>query len=157
MTTCLPSSMHSLRVKTPCIGVCSTGIGGNVCRGCKRFAYEVVQWNGYGEAEKAAVINRLSSLLVQVMREKIDIFDVNLLSMMLNEQRVRFLLQADPYAWVFDLLKVGAGQIDNLERFGCRVRAGSAHADLVQLRDEIDHDFFVLSSAHFDKYFNRIR
>ncbi|MEC7008614.1 MAG: DUF1289 domain-containing protein, partial [Pseudomonadota bacterium] len=38
--------MNLKPIKTPCIGVCSTGIGDSVCRGCKRFSHEVIHWNG---------------------------------------------------------------------------------------------------------------
>lgn len=144
------------QVKTPCIGVCSTGIGDSVCRGCKRFSHEIVQWNGYSEFEKSAVIDRLSSLLAQVVRERVDVFDVNLLADTLNKQKIRYHVQADPYAWVFDLLVAGASQIDDLVPFGCRVKGSNPHVNLRQLRDDIDNDFFVLSSAHYDKYFNRV-
>ena len=46
-------------IRTPCIGVCSTGIGDAVCRGCKRFAHEVIDWNGYSQAQKEAIDARL--------------------------------------------------------------------------------------------------
>lgn len=144
------------RVKTPCIGVCSTGIGGNICRGCKRFGHEVVQWNGYSEHEKSAVVDRLSSLLAQVVRERVDIFDIALLVDTLNKQKIRYHAQADPYAWVFDLLVAGASQLSDLAPFGCRMKESNPHVNLRQLRDDIDNDFFVLSCAHYDKYFNRV-
>lgn len=156
MTNSNSTARENVRVKTPCIGVCSTGIGGNVCRGCKRFGHEVVQWNGYSEAEKSAVMKRLSSLLAQVVRERVDVFDVDLLADTLSKQKIRYHAQADPYAWVFDLLAAGASQIDDLAPFGCRMKESNPHANLRQLRDDIDHDFFVLSSAHYDKYFNRV-
>ena len=47
-----------LTVKTPCIGVCSTALGGFVCRGCKRFAHEVIDWNGYSHEQKMAIEQR---------------------------------------------------------------------------------------------------
>lgn len=147
---------EQVRVKTPCIGVCSTGIGDSVCRGCKRFSHEIVRWNGYSELEKTAVIDRLSSLLAQVVRERVDVFDVDLLVNTLNKQKIRYHTQADPYAWVFDLLVAGASQIDDLVPFGCRIKGNNPHVNLQQLRDDIDNDFFVLSSAHYDKYFNRV-
>ena len=50
-------------VKTPCIGVCSTGIGDSVCRGCKRFAHEVIDWNSYTPEQKDIVDRRLGVLL----------------------------------------------------------------------------------------------
>lgn len=141
------------RVKTPCIGVCSTGIGGSVCRGCKRFGHEVVQWNGYSEVEKGAVVERLSSLLVQVMSERITIVDVDTLRSVLDRHQVRYHSQSDPYAWLFDLLKVGAGQIARLEDVGCRLTNTKSDESLVSLRDTIDNDFLELSKAHYQRYF----
>ncbi|MCZ6708751.1 MAG: DUF1289 domain-containing protein, partial [Gammaproteobacteria bacterium] len=47
---------------TPCVGICSTTFGDLVCRGCKRFAHEVVQWNGFEPAQQAIVWARLDEL-----------------------------------------------------------------------------------------------
>lgn len=47
---------------SPCIGICSTTYGDLVCRGCKRFAHEVVGWNGYAEQQRAAILRRLAEL-----------------------------------------------------------------------------------------------
>lgn len=47
---------------SPCIGVCSTTYGDLVCRGCNRFAHEVVQWNGYDDGQRDAIWGRLEEL-----------------------------------------------------------------------------------------------
>ncbi len=47
---------------TPCVGICSTTYGDLVCRGCKRFAHEIVQWNGYSEAQRDQIRDRLADL-----------------------------------------------------------------------------------------------
>ncbi len=67
--------LNMLKVKTPCIGVCSTGIGDVVCRGCKRFAHEVIDWNGYTVEQHQLVVNRLDGFLKQVVGNMIDIID----------------------------------------------------------------------------------
>ena len=53
-------------LKTPCIGVCSTVFGDDVCRGCKRFQHEVIQWNSYSDPEKEyqETINKANALVV---------------------------------------------------------------------------------------------
>ena len=51
--------------RTPCVGVCSTTYGDLVCRGCKRFAHEVVDWNGYSDEQRRKVVDRLTSLKCQ--------------------------------------------------------------------------------------------
>ena len=61
------------KVKTPCVGVCSTVFGDQVCRGCKRFHHEVIEWNGYTDVQKETVWNRLESLKVLIMKSKIFI------------------------------------------------------------------------------------
>ena len=47
---------------SPCIGVCSTTYGDLVCRGCNRFAHEVVQWNAYDEDQRDVIWGRLEAL-----------------------------------------------------------------------------------------------
>ena len=47
---------------SPCIGVCSTTYGDLVCRGCNRFAHEVVQWNAYDEGQRTVIWGRLAEL-----------------------------------------------------------------------------------------------
>ena len=71
--------MSSQRIKSPCVGLCSTVYGDLVCRGCKRFHHEVVNWNRYGDEEKRAVLSRLEVLLAQVMMAKLEVFDQALL------------------------------------------------------------------------------
>ena len=53
--------MSSLR-RTPCVGICSTTYGDLVCRGCKRFSHEIVQWNGFDDEQQVLVWQRLRDL-----------------------------------------------------------------------------------------------
>ena len=55
--------------RSPCIGVCSTTYGDYVCRGCKRFAHEVVGWNQFSEEQRNLVWERLSELLERSIRD----------------------------------------------------------------------------------------
>ena len=73
------ASSRSLR-RTPCIGVCSTTYGDLVCRGCKRFAHEVVGWNGFADAQRHVVWTRLNRLLAESVRAYVTVVD---------EQRLR--------------------------------------------------------------------
>ena len=70
-------------IRTPCIGVCSTGIGDAVCRGCKRFAHEVIDWNGYSQAQKQAIDARLIAFGLCVAN-KLRIVDQKLLDWQLS-------------------------------------------------------------------------
>ena len=139
-------------IKTPCIGVCSTGIGDSVCRGCKRFSHEVIHWNGYSQDEKRCVDKRLSSFLSQACSHKCTVTDRALLQWQLDTQQVRYTAAHDEYCWLFQLLKAGAGQIRNPDKYGFRVHAPWNDLSLVALRDAIDEDFWILSTAHYDRY-----
>ena len=46
------SKDSSARTRTPCVGICSTTYGDDVCRGCKRFIHEVINWNSFNPEEK---------------------------------------------------------------------------------------------------------
>ena len=139
-------------VKTPCIGVCSTGIGDLVCRGCKRFSHEVIDWNAYDHEQRLLVVNRLEVFLSQVVRNHIDITDAGLLRQQLTLQGVRFDPDQDPHCWVFALLRAGARQIQNLHHFGVRLAAPNEATSLTEVRDQIDREYYELSSAHYDRY-----
>lgn len=140
-------------VKSPCIGVCSTGIGDTVCRGCKRYTHEIISWNAYNFDEKNAILKRLDVLLSQVMRAKLEIVDVELLKTQLSLHKIHYNPSLQPYSWLFGLLKVGASQMDSLESYGCTAMREYQSFSITELRDSIDADFYVLSSVHYQRYF----
>lgn len=144
------------KVKTPCIGVCSTGIGDSVCRGCKRYTHEVVDWNAYTEAQRVSISLRLDALIRQVLEARVEIFDEPLLRQQLRMQKVRHHQEQSPYAWFFEILKVGAGQIRNLEDFGVRLLPEYAQMSLPAFKTMVDEDFFVLSQVHYERYFSKV-
>ena len=139
-------------VKTPCIGVCSTGIGDSVCRGCKRFSHEVINWNSYSLEQKRVIDQRLSGFLSQCVSNKLRVTDKALLQWQLQVQQVRYMEHHDEYCWVFSLLKAGAGQIEDTTEFGFEVDMRYRELPLLQLRDDIDQEFYTLSEAHYERY-----
>ncbi|KZX60169.1 Fe-S protein [Halioglobus sp. HI00S01] len=139
-------------VKTPCIGVCSTGIGDSVCRGCKRFSHEVIHWNSYSQDQKRIVDERLADFLSQCVSNKLQVADKALLKWQLEVQNVRFTEHHDEYCWLFSLLKAGAGQIETPQDFGFEVNLPWRETPLPVLRDQIDAEFLLLSQAHYDRY-----
>ncbi|UTH74732.1 DUF1289 domain-containing protein [Chromobacterium sp. IIBBL 290-4] len=51
--------MNDSRPDSPCIALCSTALGDNVCRGCARTFGEISQWCFMDEAERELVWARL--------------------------------------------------------------------------------------------------
>ena len=139
-------------VKTPCIGVCSTVFGDEVCRGCKRFQNEVIDWNGYQDSQKIAVLSRLESLKTQIMESKISIVNKKLLQNQLDTLDIKYVIEDNPFCWVFDLLRQASQSIDSLQDFGV-VLKGGVENNLFELKKVIESELFSLSEAHFQRYF----
>ena len=141
---------HSVR--TPCIGVCSTGIGDSVCRGCKRFDHEVIRWNSYTHDQKVAIDLRLDQLLTRVVSWRLLIVDEALLQTQLQTQQIKYEQTRNPYCWLFELLRAGAGQIDDPIEYGFTKVAPFEKNTLTEIRHDIDDEFYSLSVAHYERY-----
>ncbi|MBK8185903.1 MAG: DUF1289 domain-containing protein [Cellvibrio sp.] len=139
-------------VKTPCVGICSTGIGDNVCRGCKRFSHEVIDWNSYTHEQKMIIAQRLENFLTQIVQIHFHVANEDLLLEQVKHQQILFKPEQNPYCWLFDLLRAGANQIQDLSLFGVIQLASSAHLSLADIRDHIDKDYYALSCAYYDRY-----
>lgn len=144
--------MSQQPIKTPCVGLCSTVYGDLVCRGCKRFHHEVVNWNLYSEEEKRAVWQRLEALLVQVVEAKLEVFDPQLLRRQLEQRQIRFVVRQSPYCWAYQLIARGARMIQQVEAYGIALLPEFRDSELPELRDAIDREFFLLSEAHYQRY-----
>ncbi|MFL2692242.1 MAG: DUF1289 domain-containing protein [Gammaproteobacteria bacterium] len=142
----------SKSVKTPCIGVCSTVFGDEVCRGCKRFQHEIIKWNAYDDIEKRSVLNRLELLKVQIMQSKVMIIDEDLLRSKLHDYKVKFDEDSDSLCWVFDLLRSGSQSIADPSEFGFDL-INSSVLNLSELKKVMEEELFQLSEAHYQRYF----
>lgn len=142
-----------IKMKTPCIGVCSTGIGDSVCRGCKRFAHEIIAWNGYSIAEQQAIMARIELLTTQVLQERIQVLDQKQLVQQLEQNKVRVYPGLNPYCLAYDAIRAFGAQLKELNWIGCKARAPWHELSIVELKQSIDDSLFELSSAHFERYF----
>ena len=140
-------------VKTPCIGVCSTGIGDTVCRGCKRFSHEVIAWNTYSQAERRAVLQRIDQLLEMIVARWLIVEDKEVLRHQLQMQQIGFDPARAPASWVVELLKAGSSQIDEPGQYGLTLSQQAQGTSLRELRDLIEKEFYELSCAHYERYF----
>jgi len=139
-------------VKTPCSGVCSTVFGDEVCRGCKRFQNEVIEWNSYNNSQKKAVLTRLETLKTQIMQSKISIINKKRLQNKLDTLDIKYAIEDKPFCWVFDLLRQASQSISSLEDFGVVLQEG-VETNLFELKKIIESELFILSEAHFQRYF----
>ena len=138
--------------RTPCIGVCSTTYGDDICRGCKRFRHEVTGWINYSDNEKDIVNRRLEKFKILVLKDKFKVTDKKLLLSKLLEARISFNQDLDPLCWVFDLLRSTSLDGLNIKELGLAVMPDFDQVSLSDLRDEINKEFFELSEAHYTRY-----
>ncbi len=137
-------------VPTPCIGICSTTYGDTVCRGCRRYLPEVIEWNRYSDQEKRLIWQRLDGLLQQIMPRYFEIFDAERLRHELQSRRIPFREEANHWTWLQQLLKNMARQIQDLTTFGVR-RLDKSGMDLFSLRENINAELHMLASAYYER------
>ena len=145
--------MSMTRSTTPCLGICSTTYGDSVCKGCKRFVHEVIDWNKFNSEEKELVNARLEEIKIIVLKNRFLVSDKDLLAAKLKENAIRFNNSIDPLTWIFDLLRASGSQELDLEKFGIKTLISEA---LPKIREQINKEFLELSEAHYDRYFKRI-
>lgn len=141
------------RIKTPCIGVCSTGIGDSVCRGCKRFAHEVIGWNSYRDDERSHIMQRIESLLSQVVQNHIRVVDAARLQEQIEQQQVRIYPGLNIHCQAFEAIRTFGGQLKDLEWIGCQALVAYRDMSVSEIKKSMDEAFYLLSSAHYERYF----
>ena len=144
--------LQKKRSSTPCLGICSTTFGDEVCKGCKRFAHEIVGWTKYSQGEREIVNDRLEKFKIQILQHRFAITDKNLFESMLEEKAINFNHSLDPLTWIFDLFRAAGSQKFDISNFGIK--------SLVQfnpktIRDEINNELLELSEAHHERYFKK--
>lgn len=142
-------------VKTPCIGICSTtSFGDLVCRGCKRYGFEVIRWNTYDDAAKTAVLRRLESLQSQLYGNKLRIVSEDELKTGLRGLGVGFDEALSPWCWVHNLLTKNHRQIRRLQDFGLEAIGESAAYSIAELTARLDSELLELAEAHYQRYYS---
>ena len=144
--------MSTRLVTTPCVGICSSGIGDDVCRGCKRFAHEVIEWNSYTEAQREVVVDRLDTFLAQIVASKVAVVDAALVRSALLEAGRKADEDKSTLLWVHALLSALPEVVDRQSEFGFRVHAKYVGLTAGELLSRINDEFFALSKAHFERY-----
>ena len=143
------------RVPTPCVGLCSTTYGDSVCRGCKRFAHEIVDWNRYEDEQKAAVLTRLTLLMSSVVSRYVLVTDADMLKASLDGDGLRYRKDQPPECWAYDLFRQTRGQFSRLNDLGL---AKLPEADSLSNRDiwdAMNSEYLEVSEGHYERYFRQ--
>ncbi len=131
---------------TPCIGICSTtSFGDLVCRGCKRFAQEVVDWNAYDEAQKLAVEQRLQRLLLQALEGHLRVRSDERLAATLERLKIRYLAHRPPLCWSVELMRNINGPCSALAAAGLEAATAWQGREIAELSAHVNESFRQLS------------
>ena len=147
--------MQKNRSSTPCIGICSTTFGDDVCKGCKRFSHEITNWGKFSTDERAVVNSRLEQFKTTILEEKFTISDNELFESKMNEFSINFNSSLEPITWIFDLLRASSNKDLNVNDFGIEILPAFSDLSLIELRDLINQEMLQLSEDHYYKFFNR--
>ena len=145
------SKDSSARTRTPCVGICSTTYGDDVCRGCKRFIHEVINWNSFNPEEKESVWKRLEKLKTLIMQSKISIINETLMEEKIEELQLKINSDLNSLSKAFEIVKLTSKSFDDLNEFG--IKLVNKDVSLIDLKEEIEKELYDLSMAHFKRYF----
>ncbi|MDB2582625.1 DUF1289 domain-containing protein [Gammaproteobacteria bacterium] len=141
------------RSTTPCLGICSTTYGDDVCKGCKRFVHEIINWPKYSMDERAIVNDRLEEFKLLILKERFKVVDKDLFALKLKENAINYNNSLDPLTWIFDLLRASGSQNLDLSQFGI---TSLQNFDFKTIKDELNNEMLELSKAHHERYFKNL-
>ena len=150
-----------LNKRTPCVGICSTTYGDLVCRGCKRFAHEIVQWNGYDETQQDAVRERLTRLRDEILEALLVCVEPSLLQAALSEAGLTDFAQKEG---LYQLLRFMVRREQSLAIAGLALSAGAIaqpepsnqptpELDTLHAMKLLDAESYRRAKAHYERTF----
>ena len=150
-----------LNKRTPCVGICSTTYGDLVCRGCKRFAHEIVQWNGYDETQQDAVRERLTRLRDEILEALLVCQEPSLLQAALSEAGLTDFAQKEG---LYQLLRFMVRREQSLAIAGLALSAGAIaqpepsnqptpELDTLHAMQLLDAESYRRAKAHYERNF----
>jgi predicted Fe-S protein YdhL (DUF1289 family) len=143
--------MTVTRRSTPCVGICSTTYGDLVCRGCKRFAHEIVSWNAFDGDQREAIWSRLEELRIGAIARCLRVLDEKRLMAEAEAARVPQAAQRELLDLAYEALRRWRDRDAPPERLGVEALAGADTAQ--ELIRQIDREFYSRSLAHYEHSF----
>ena len=138
---------------TPCIGICSTTYGDLVCRGCKRYAHEIVEWNGYSDDQRDRVWERLQQLRDSCVSEWVRVVDPEALRKRMDKLRVAVWARSSLLAFAYTVLTTEREGWQGVESAGVQALTRARGRSVADVRREIDGEFLLRSKAAYERSF----
>lgn len=124
-----------------------------MCRGCKRFAHEIIQWNGYADHEREAILRRLDMLLDQVVEARVRVIDPRRLREQAEANRAGSVAFTPESRLVYEILRTTGKTLPELGVIGCRALPPWDQLSADELRADVEASFYQLSCAHYERFF----
>lgn len=131
---------------TPCVGRCSTVFGDSVCRGCRRFSHEVIDWNRYTSAQRDFIWLRLDQQLDQIILPLVSIKDSTQLSEFLASRQVRVAEQCSQGRKAYEALRICQRQPERCTESGLVLSA----AQVDRIWQQAEQRLYELAVASFE-------
>ena len=135
---------------TPCRSICSTTYGDFVCRGCKRFAHEIIEWNQLDDPYKEEIWSRLDTVYRESIRACVNISNTDVFNRHVEENEIPF--STDPESAIYELLQVVDSPVENLGLLPTELSIGTSS---LRLFNEIENEIYRRSLAYYEYYFKR--
>jgi hypothetical protein len=157
------SDLMTLKTHSPCLGICSTTYGDQVCRGCKRYCHEIAGWLGYQPDQKHQIWQRLETTAAQIIGNFLLITDPLRLKECLQHLSHRHTPLQSDYYYVLLLLHHLANraapaiknQQFNATDYGLQWQIGMPPLSFMELWRRIDHQLLTLTIALYDRQIAR--
>ena len=134
--------------RTPCVGICSTTYGDLVCRGCKRFAHEIVAWNGYEPEQREQIWQRLNHLRDQVVAQFLFVADGKMLASYCQTAEIETDNTASSIYRLLAHLVAG-----NRALTEAGLQSTVVEQDALEVMKAIDSEIYARSQAHYERNF----
>jgi len=131
---------------TPCAGRCSTVFGDAVCRGCRRFNHEVIQWNTYSAEQRLSVWKRLDTQLDQILVPLLPHADLKHVEGFIQSRHIRILDTATKGRKLYHALKICEKNKNLVEESGLGIET----QQVKPLWDEFERRVLALAKASYD-------
>ncbi len=131
---------------SPCAGKCSTVFGDQVCRGCRRFSHEVIEWNRYSDEQKRLIWLRLDEQLDRIVLPMIPYANHPQVAAFLISRQVRLPSDSSSGRYVYEALRVCNRAPELLIQSGLNM----LDDQLKPLWQQVDAGIYVLAMANFE-------
>ena len=139
------------KTRSPCVGICSTTYGDLVCRGCRRFAHEIVGWNGYTEPQKAAVLRRLKQIKKEVISQYLIVANRSRFDELCEEIGFN---SADLGEKIYAVLAYLITKSEKIDSSGIKVTGLCEESlDVFKLMSFLESEMYVRAQAHYERNF----